>query len=137
METLFSPLEALPNQVSTFELNANERTNAMTTTKPRTPKTSSELKQQLEAAKKKVAELEKRAYAGELMEMIAATSIVADMKKIQENAKDVNPTAILSAIATAAGLKRITVTQAEAKPRKPVDPNKPKKPRATAKSKVK
>ena len=109
----------------------------MTTTKQRTPKTSSELKLQLEAAKKKVAELEKRAYAGELMELIAATSIVADMKKIQEKAKDVKPAAILSAIATAAGLKRITVTQVEAKPRKPVDPNKPKKPRATAKTKAK
>jgi hypothetical protein len=39
--------------------------NNMATRKPSTPKTSAELKQQLEEARKKLADLERRAYAEE------------------------------------------------------------------------
>lgn len=109
----------------------------MATRKPAKPKTSAELKQQLEAARKRVAALEQRAYAEELTELIRSTNIVADFAKIQSKVTDVKPTAILSAIATAAGLKRIEVTQAPPPKRKPADPNKPKKPRAAAKSRAK
>jgi hypothetical protein len=54
-----------------------------TTRKPTKPKTSADLKAQLEAAKKRLADLEKRAYAEELSELIKSTNIVADFAKIQ------------------------------------------------------
>ena len=101
-----------------------------TTRKPTKPKTSAQLKEQLETAKKRLKELEQRAYAEELTELIAATNIVADFAKIQAKVTDIKPTAILSAIGVAVGIKRLEVAQAEPKPRKPADPNKPRKPRA-------
>ncbi len=48
----------------------------MATRKPSTPKTSTELKQQLAQAKERLAELEKRAYAEEINELISATNMV-------------------------------------------------------------
>lgn len=106
----------------------------MATRRPAKPKTSAELKQQLDAAKKRVAALEQLAYAEELTELIRSTNIVADFTKIQSRLTDVKPVAILSAIASAVGLKRVQVSQLPPTPRKPADPNKPKKPR-TPKSK--
>ena len=100
-----------------------------TTRKPTKPKTSADLKQQLEAAKKRLADLEKRAYAEELTELINSTNIVADFAKIQSRVTDIKPVAILAAIGAAVGIKRLQVAQAEPTPRKPADPNKPKKPR--------
>lgn len=97
--------------------------------KKRTPKSSAELKAQLEAAKKKVADLEKRAYAEELAELIASTSIANDFKRIQDKVGDIKPLAILAAIAEVVGIKRLELTQAPAPKRKPADPNKPRKPR--------
>ncbi len=108
-----------------------------TTRKPSKPKTSAELKQQLDAARRRVAALEQRAYAEELTELIRSTNIVADFAKIQSRLTDVKPTAILAAVASAVGLKRVEVTQTPPLPRKPADPNKPKKPRAPAKKKAK
>jgi hypothetical protein len=102
----------------------------MATRKPATPKTSAELKLQLADARKKLADLERRAYAEELNEMIAATSIVADFKKIHAAVKDITETAILAAIGDAVGIKRLEVKQSSAPARKPADPNKPRKPRA-------
>ena len=101
-----------------------------TTRKPTKPKTSADLKAQLETAKKRLKELEQRAYAEELTEMIAATNIVADFAKIQARVTDIKPTAILRAIGVAVGIKRLEVAQAEPKPRKPADPDKTRKPRA-------
>lgn len=106
------------------------------TRKPAKQKTSAEIKQQLDAMKKRVAELEQLAYAEELTELIRSTNIVADFAKIQSRVTDVKPTAILSAIATAVGMKRVEVTQAPPAKRKPRDPNAPKKPRAKAKDKA-
>ena len=102
----------------------------MATRKPTKPKTSAELKEKLEIAKKRLKELEQRAYAEELTELIATTNIIADFAKIQARVTDIKPTAILSAIGVAVGIKRLEVAQAEPKPRKPADPNKPRKPRA-------
>lgn len=102
----------------------------MATRKPRAAKTSAELKEQLETAKRRLKELEQRAYAEELTELIKSTSIVADFAKIQARVTDIKPTAILSAIGVAVGIKRLEVTQAEAPKRKPRDPSKPSKPRA-------
>lgn len=91
--------------------------------KPRVPKTSAELKEQLEKARAALAELEKRAYAEELGELIRTSNIVRDFKAIQEKVTDVKAVAILSAIAHQVGIRRVTITQAEApkrvsKPRK-------------------
>jgi len=101
----------------------------MATRKPSTPKTSADLKLQLEVARKRLAELEKRAYAEELTEFIGATNIVADFAKIQARVKDIPATGILAAIGAAVGIKQVEVKQADVVARKPADPNKPKKPR--------
>lgn len=100
-----------------------------TTRKPSTPKTSAEIKQQLDAAKKRVALLEQLAYAEELTELIRTTNIIPDFAKIQAKATGIEATAILQAIGNAAGIKRLVVTLSAPAQRKPVDPNKPKKPR--------
>ena len=101
-----------------------------TTRKPTKPKTSADLKAQLETAKKRLKELEQRAYAEELTELIKATNIVADFAKIQARVKDIKEVAILAAVGAAVGIKRLEIKQAEPPKRKPADPNKPKKPRA-------
>jgi hypothetical protein len=102
----------------------------MATRKPSTPKTSAELKQQLEAARKKLADLERRAYAEELTELIAKTSIVTDFKAVRSNLNAQIPTgAIIIAIANAVGVKGVSVAAPAKKPRAPADPNKPRKPR--------
>ena len=102
----------------------------VTVRKPAKPKTSAELKAQLEEAKKRLADLEKRAYAEELTELIGATNIVADFAKIKARVTDIKDVAILAAVGAAVGIKRLEVKQAEPPKRKPVDPNKPRKPRA-------
>ena len=101
-----------------------------TTRKPTKPKSSAEMKLQLEAARKRLADLEQRAYAEELTELINSTNIVADFAKIQAKVKSIQPPAILAAIGAAVGIKRLQVAQAEPTPRKPADPNKVRKPRA-------
>ena len=101
-----------------------------TTRKPTKPKTSADLKAQLETAKRRLKKLEQRAYAEELTELIKATNIVADFAKIQARVTDIKLTAILSAIGVAVGIKRLQVTQAEPKPRKTADPDKQRKHRA-------
>ena len=102
----------------------------MATRKPTKPKTSVDLKAQLAEAKKRLADLEKRAYAEELTELINATSIVADFVKIKARVKDINDVAILAAVGAAVGIKRLEVKQLEPAKRKPADPNKASKPRA-------
>ena len=102
----------------------------MATRKPSKPKTSAELKEQLEIAKKKLAELEQRAYAEELTELIKSTNIISDFAKIQAKVTDIKPIAILGAIASAVGIKRLEIKQGDAPKRKPADPNKPRKLRA-------
>lgn len=108
----------------------------MATRKPAKPKTSAELKVQLADARKKLADLERRAYAEELNELIQATSIVAEFHKIQASVKDIAATAILSAIGDAVGIKRLEVKQASAPTRKQADPSKPRKPRAAKAAKA-
>jgi len=103
----------------------------MASRKPSKPKSAAELREQLAAAKKRLAELEQRAYAEELNELIRSTNIVSDFAKIQARVTDIKPVTILSAVANAVGIRRLTITQAAPSPRKPADPNKPKRPRAT------
>ena len=83
-----------------------------TTRKPRTTKTSEQLKQELEQAKKKLAELEQRAYAEELNEAIAASNFAAEFVKVKAKVPKVSDVAILQAFGVAAGIKRVEVSQA-------------------------
>jgi len=103
----------------------------MASRKPSKAKTSAELREQLEAARKKLADLEQRAYAEELFELIRETNIISDFAKIQSKVTDIKPAVILKAIGHAVGMRRLTVEQGAPAPRKPADPNKPRKPRAS------
>ena len=96
-----------------------------TARKPRTPKSSADWKAKLIKKKKELEELEKRAYAEELSEAIKATNIVAEFAKIKANTPNISDTVLLEAVATAAGIKRITVNQAA--PAKRKTSNKPRK----------
>ena len=72
-------------------LNLTTEQTMATTRKPTKPKTSADLKAQLLAAKKRLADLEKRAYAEELSELIKSTNIVADFAKIQARVTGIPP----------------------------------------------
>lgn len=87
---------------------------ALTTRKK---KTASQLKADLEAAKKRVAALEAKAYEGELLEAVMNSSIVTEFNKIKDRYKDVGAVNILQAIGKAVKIPRIVVTQAEPKAR--------------------
>lgn len=92
-----------------------------TTSKPkRTRKvtTPADVKVALEKARKKVQALEKKAFAVELTAIIKEKNIASAISVIKANVKGVTDTAILDAIATAAGMKRIEITQTPPKPRK-------------------
>lgn len=92
----------------------------MATRKPSKPKTSAELKKQLEETKKRLAALEQRAYMEEIVEMLSATSVIAEIKKIRERLpKNITTAAILQTVAEKADFKRIVVTQKPTPPRKP------------------
>lgn len=99
----------------------------MATRKPRTPKTSAELKEQLEKARSALAALEKKAYAEELGELIRNSNIVKDFKGIQEKVTDIKAVAILEAVAQEVGIKRLTISQAAA-PKRKSTPRKSKEP---------
>jgi hypothetical protein len=103
-----------------------------TTRKPKVAKTSAELKKELELARKKVDELERKAYAGELKELINKSGVVAAITDIKTKVKEATDIAILTAIANAAGFKRLVVTQTAAPARKTY-PKKPKTPKAASK----
>jgi len=79
--------------------------------KTRKAKTAAELKADLEKAKKRVAELEQKAYAGELAELIKKQNIVSSINLIKANIKGVNLIMIITAVAKAAGLARVEITQ--------------------------
>jgi alanyl-tRNA synthetase len=98
------------------------------------PKTSAELREQLEQARKKLAQLEQRAYAEELFELISKTNIVADFNSIKSRVQDIRPDAILKAIGHAVGMRRLTVKQDVPEPRKrsATDTAKPKRARKKA-----
>lgn len=84
----------------------------------RTAKTSADLLKDIATTKARLASLEKRAYAGQLNEMIKSTEIVKDFATIQSKVTDISPLAILSAIGAAVGIKRLVLTQGDAVPLK-------------------
>ena len=91
----------------------------MATRAPRKTLTAEDLKKKLEDAKEALKALERRAFAGEVTEAIKKSNIIGDFKKIKENAKGVSDNAILEAIGTLVGMKRLVVTQSEPTKRKP------------------
>ena len=89
----------------------------MATPRTRKTKTSDDLKKELEEARKKLAALEQRAFAGELDEAIAKANFVTEFLKIKLAVPKVSDVAILQAIGSAVGIKRVQVTQAPVQPR--------------------
>jgi hypothetical protein len=89
----------------------------MATPRTRKAKTSDDLKKELEEARKKLAALEQRAFAGELDEAIAKANFVTEFLKIKLAVPKVSDVAILQAIGSAVGIKRVQVTQAPVQPR--------------------
>lgn len=87
------------------------------TTTTRKKKTAAELKADLDRAKRRVQDLEAKAYEGELTEAIGKSSIVAEFNKIKDRYKDVGAVNILQAIGKAVKIPRVVVTQSEPKPR--------------------
>lgn len=83
----------------------------------RKKKTPAEIKAALAAAKKKVAELEQKAYKSELDELIKSMHFVAEFNSIKSALKEVTDVAILAAIGDACGVKRLQITQLPTKPR--------------------
>ena len=68
---------------------------------PRKVKTAAELQAALEAAKKKVLELEQQSYSVEINEQIQKSNIVTSLKAVKANLKKVSDIAILTAVAKA------------------------------------
>jgi len=83
----------------------------------RAKKAPIDIKAQVEAARKKLAALEEKQYATEIDELIKKQNIVSNFNVIKANLKGVNDITILAAIARAAGIKRLVLTQLEVKPR--------------------
>jgi len=92
----------------------------MTTTalNSRAPKSTSELKALLEKKKAEIAKLEQLAFSGEIKERIDASGIAELYKNIKKDLKDVGDVALLSEIAKAAGVKRLTISQTPVAKRK-------------------
>jgi len=86
-------------------------------TATRKKKTPAEIKAALAAAKKKVAELEQKAYKSELEELIKSMHFVSEFNSIRSTLKEVSDIAILAGIANACGIKRLQITQQAPKPR--------------------
>jgi len=75
------------------------------------------LKAELAKLKKRMADVEAKAYDGELAEAIAASTIISEFNKIKARFKDIAPVNILQAIGKAAKIARVVVTQAEVQKR--------------------
>lgn len=85
----------------------------------RTAKTAEELLKEVELAEQKLASLKKRAFAGSLSEKVKNSTIPAEFKKILDGSKGVSDIGLLEVIGTIVGIKRLVVTQSEAKTRAP------------------
>ncbi len=91
----------------------------MATRAPRKSMTAKDYKEKLEKAKAALKALEEKAYATELEDLIKKQNVVSAFNVIKANTKGVSDIAILTAIAKACGVKRVVITQTEAKPRAP------------------
>ena len=120
------------SQPNSKQLAAEKKKSAAKPRAVRKVKSTDDIKAQIAKAKAVLAALEQRAYGSELDEAIQSLKI-----KDYFNSTDLNPSfkdlfarlkgkfsgvtdlAILASIGKAAGIKRLVVTQAEVKPRKP------------------
>ena len=91
----------------------------MATKGTRTAKTADELKKEVILAEQKLINLKKRAFAGEVNELIKNSSIKAEFDKIMKDAKGVTDIAILEAIGAIVGIKRLVISQSPKATRKP------------------
>lgn len=80
----------------------------------RTAKTAEQLIKEVENAEKKLMALKKRAFSGQITEMIKKSSIKAEFDQILKNANGVSDVAILEAIGAVVGIKRLVVSQSPA-----------------------
>lgn len=90
---------------------------AVGTKKTRVKPTPDKVKAQLLAAKKRVETLEQKAYAVEIEAQIQKSNIVAAYNIIKAALPKVSDLTILAAVAKAAKVPRVVVTQTEPKPR--------------------
>jgi hypothetical protein len=79
--------------------------------------TAEDLKNKLAKAKAAIATLEQRAYAGEIEEIVKRSKINESFALIKDKVKGATDIAILAAIGKAVGIKRLSITQTEPKPR--------------------
>ena len=77
----------------------------------RTAKTAEQLKKDVEIAEQKLIALKRRAFSGEITEMIKNSTIKVEFDKILKEAKGVSDVAILEAIGAVVGIKRLIVSQ--------------------------
>ena len=85
--------------------------------KTRTKPTPDQVKEQLAAARKRVKELEQKAYSVELEAQIQKSGIVTAYEAIKSALPNVSDLTILTAVAKAVKLPRVVVTQSEVKTR--------------------
>lgn len=91
--------------------------NATGTGKTRAKSTPAQVLEQLAAAKKRVEELEQKAYAAEIEAQIQKFGIVSTYQSIKSALPKVSDLALLAAIAKAVKVPRVVVSQTPAKPR--------------------
>ena len=90
--------------------------------KPRGPKkvlSAADTAAKIAKMKAALAALEQKAYGSQLDEAVVAMRIGDLFAKLKGEMKGVSDLAILASIGKAAGIKRLSITQAEVKPRKP------------------
>jgi len=90
--------------------------------KPRAPRkvlSAADIIAKMDKMKEALKALEQKAYGSELDEAVVAMRIGDLFAKLKGEMKGVSDLAILASIGKAAGIKRLSITQAEVKPRKP------------------
>ena len=88
-------------------------------TKPRKTKTAEELRAELAKAQVKLKELEQRAYASQLADVLTSVGIKGIFDTVKKEVPDASEVAILAAIGKACGVQRLSITQSAATKRKP------------------
>ncbi len=80
---------------------------------------AADIKAKIDKTRAALEALELRAYGSELDEEVKAMRISELFATLKGKIKGVSDLAILASIGKAAGIKRLSITQAEVKPRKP------------------
>ena len=86
--------------------------------KPRKSKTAEEKLAAIVAAKAKVAALENKLYADQIDAAITASKIVAAYEHIRSAVKDASDVVVLTAVAKALKIPRLSITQADKQTRR-------------------